>query len=669
MHQKYFMQPTLTQRLLLLAVMVAALWLPAQPVSGGNLGPVLTQHNDVGRTGAYLAETSLNTTNVNAAQFGKLFVRDVDGQIYAQPLYVPGVALPGGPRNVVYVASMHNSVYAFDAEDPDASQPLWQVSLGLPAPITYTLPNTSTIGRDFGPPGFHDISGEIGVLSTPVVDPNTDTLYVVALTREPEPATCPCQYAYRLYALNLASGAEKFGGPVVISGTVPGSAGEGKDGIVSFLTRQQNQRTALLLQDGVIYVGFASFGDYTPYHGWVFGYDAATLAQVSAWNATPNSGLGGIWQSGQGLAADTDGQIYLITGNGHFEQATHDYADSFVKLDPHAVVSGVLPVASSFTPNDQQQLESLDADLGSGGPLIIPGTGLIIGLGKAGKLYLVDKDDMGGYQEGPANSDRVIQSFQAAPTTLYPLSGTPVYWNSPSGPRFYLWPVGTGLKAYGLTITNAISANIQTTPIATSTTQPLTDLSGGYLSLSANGSGAEAAGTGIVWAVRATAKPGHITPQSVLYAFDAQDVAHTLWTSEQNSARDAAANFAKFGVPTIANGRVYLASFSNELLAYGLLAAPHFIKHPLNQNLNFGQPALLSAVVSGRSPLSYQWYLGPSGDTQHPVGTNSANFTTPPLALGARYWVRARNDLGSADSDTAIIEVAAALLFLPIMNR
>jgi len=333
------------------------------------------------------------------------------------------------------------------------------------------------------------------------------------------------------------------------------------------------------------------------------------------------------------------------------------------------VISGLLPVASSFTPADQQQLQILDADLGSGGPLLIPGTSLIIGIGKAGKLYLVDKDDLGGYQEGPANSDRVIQTFQAAPATLYPLSGTPVYWNSPSGPRFYLWPAGAGLMAYGLTITNAISATIQTTALATSTTQPLTDLSGGYLSLSANNSGAAAAGTGIVWAVRATAKPGHTTPQSVLYAFDAQDVTRTLWTSEQNSARDAAADFAKFGVPTIANGRVYLASFSNELLVYGLMAAPHFIRHPPNQNLIYGQSALLSAVVSGKAPLSYQWYLGTSGDTQHPVGTNSANFTTPPLALGARYWVRAHNDLGSADSDTATIAVAAALLFLPIMNR
>jgi len=296
------MQPTLTQRLLLMAVLVAALWLPAQPVSGGNPGPVLTQHNDTGRTGAYLAETSLTTANVNTAQFGKLFVRDVDGQIYAQPLYVPGVALPSGSRNVVYVATMHNSIYAFDAEDPDASQPLWQVSLGLSAPITYTLPNTTTVGRDLGPPGFHDISSEIGVLSTPVIDPNTNTLYAVALTRAADPATCPCQYAYQLHALDLASGAEKFGGPVVISGTVPGSAEEGEDGQVSFLTRQQNQRTALLLQDGVIYMGFASYGDYTPITAGFLvmtrphwhRFQPGTRPPIAAWAASGNRAK--VWQ-------------------------------------------------------------------------------------------------------------------------------------------------------------------------------------------------------------------------------------------------------------------------------------------------------------------------------------------------------------------------------------
>jgi hypothetical protein len=578
---------------------------------------------------------------------------------------MPGVAVLDGPRNVVYVATMHNSVYAFDADDPDASSPLWRVSLGLSAPVTYTIPNTTTIGHDFGPPGYTNIIGEIGILSTPVIDANSHTLYVVALNREPDPATCPCQYAYRLHALDLATGAEKFGGPVVISGSVPGDAHDGQGGQVTFVARQSNQRTALLLQDGVVYMGFASFGDQTPYHGWVFGYNAATLQQVSAWNATPTSGLGGIWQSGQGLAADADGKIYLITGNGDTDNDTIDYGNSIVKLDPQAVVSGVLPVASSFTPYDNHLLNELDADLGSGGPMIIPGTSLLIGVGKNGRLYMLDKDDLGGYQEGPGQRDRVIQSFQSTPAPFYPLRGTPVFWNSPSGPRLYQWPVGEGLTEYGLTITNAVSATIQTTPLFTSTTLPLAGQSGGYLSLSANG---RSAGTGIVWAVQGTIKPGRNVWQSVLYAFDAEEVGNTLWTSEQVSTRDAGGDFAKFNVPTSANGRVYLATFSNQLLIYGIMGKPHILTQPLSQSLPGGQVTALSVVVSGQPALSYQWYQGTSGGTTHPVGTDSASLRRPPLAGIAHYWVRASNGLGSVDSATAVITVTATI-YVPILNR
>jgi hypothetical protein len=652
-------------RLFLFAAILAAWWRPARPVSGSTLTPVLTQHNDNRRTGAYLDETQLNTANVNPTQFGKLFTRPVDGQIYTQPLYVPGLALAGATHNVIYLATMHNSVYAFDADDPDASQPLWRVSLGLAAPVTYTLPNTTTLGHDFGPPGFHDIIGEVGVLSTPVIDLASHTLYVVALNREPMPPACPCQYHYRLHALDLATGAEKFGGPVVIGGSVPGTAEDGENGQVTFQAQQHNQRTALLLQDGIVYVGFASYGDMTPYHGWLFGYSAATLQQVSAWNATPNSGLGGIWQSGQGLAADEDGKIYLITGNGDTSNDEIDYGGSFVKLDPAGVISGVLPVVDWFAPYDRHALDEVDADLGSGGPLLIPNTHLVLGVGKNGRMYLLDQDDLGGYQEGPDGGDRVLQSFQSTIPRLYPLRGTPVFWNSPAGPRLYQWGLGAGLTEYGLTISSPISANIQTTPLFTSTTLPLIDQSGGYLSLSAN---QNTPGSGLVWAVRATTQTDYSGPQSVLYAFDAENVSHTLWTSEQNPTRDAAGSFAKFNPPTIANGRVYLATFSNELVVYGIMGAPHFIMQPSSQTSLLGDTPSLTVTVSGQATLAFHWYLGNSGDISHPVGTNAFSFSVPPLAGTTAYWVRANNALGSADSDTAVLRVMRDL-FLPVLRR
>ncbi len=290
---------------------------------------VLTQHNDASRTGATLSETILNTSNVKVNWFGKLFTRTVDGQIYAQPLYVPGVTIPGkGVRNVVYAATMHNSIYAFDADDPGAAAPLWQRNLGPSAPLP---------SPDIGPNPYYDISVEVGTLSTPVIDPSSNTLYAVAFNKD-SPASCAsaCTYNYRLHALDLTTGAEKFGGPVVITGTYPGCGWDNSGCVLTFNPPRELQRTGLLLSNGVIYFAFASFADQAPSHGWVFGYHATTLQRVSIYNSTPDGGYGGIWQSGQGLAVDADGYLYLVTGNGTFNADTggSDYGTSFVKLDP-----------------------------------------------------------------------------------------------------------------------------------------------------------------------------------------------------------------------------------------------------------------------------------------------------------------------------------------------
>ena len=291
---------------------------------------VFTYHNDNLRTGQNLNETTLTWANVNQAQFGKKFSYPLDGIAYASPLYVANVSIPAqGVHNVVYVATEHDSVYAFDA-DGLTPTPLWKVSFINPPAVT-TVPAADT-GE------CCDIAPEIGITGTPVIDQGPGTLYVVAKTKE------GTNYVQRLHALDITTGAEKFGGPKVIQASVPGN-GDGNDGKgnVPFNALRENQRPALLLSNGVVYIGFASHGDNGPYHGWVLGYDATTLQQVMAYNNTPNGGEGGIWQSGGGLAADSAGNLYFVAGNGTFDANTGgvDYGESVEKISPSGAGIGL----------------------------------------------------------------------------------------------------------------------------------------------------------------------------------------------------------------------------------------------------------------------------------------------------------------------------------------
>jgi hypothetical protein len=623
---------------------------------------VLTQHNDVSRTGANLNETILNTSNVTVTQFGKLFTRTVDGQIYAQPLYVPGVTIPlKGVHNVVYVATMHNSIYAFDADDPGASAPLWQTNLGPSAPLP-----SPDIGRD----PYRDISIEVGTLSTPVIDPGTNTLYAVAFNKDsPSSCTITCTYNYRLHALDLTTGAEKLGGPVLITGTYPGCGWDNSGCILTFNPPRQNQRTGLLLINGIIYFGFATFGDRAPTHGWVFGYNATTLQRVAIFNSTPDSGYGGVWQSGQGLAADANGYLYFMTGNGTFNLDTggSDAGDSFIKLDPSNVANGRLPIADWFTPYNQAFLDENDIDLGSAGPLLIPDTDLLLGGGKEGKLYLVNRNNMGHYN-GPGGPDNIVQSFQAIPKVMDTahIHGTPVYWNGPGGPLVYIWGEGDALKAFSLTVHSPISATFLTTPVATGTTKLVTnDMPGGILSISANGNTAD---SGIVWASHPVTNANHATSLGILRAYAAANVGVELWNSTQNMARDDVTTFAKFCPPTVANGKVYLGTFSNQLAVYGLLA-PSILNGPISQTIYPGQPVTLSVTATGQGPLSYRWYAGSSGDTSHPIGGATASaYTTSTLKSTTRFWVKVSNSAGSIASNTATVEVRRNI-YLPLVSR
>jgi hypothetical protein len=624
---------------------------PTLPVSADGPVAVVTRSNDLGRTGANLNEVVLSTANVSAAQFGKLFSRAVDGHIYTQPLYVPGVNVPGkGVHNVVYVATQHNTVYAFDADDPAASAPLWQVSLGTSVP----LPNA-----DFGPPGFANIEVEVGIVGTPVIDSSSGTLYVVALTREPVPATCPCAYVHRLHALDLYTGAEKLGGPVVISGSALRLAG-GQTVQVTFDSKQHLQRPGLLLSQGRVYAAFGSYGDWQPYHGWIFGHDASTLQPVSIFNTTPTGAQGSIWQGGQGLAADVSGSIYAATANGTFDLnlGGPNYGDSILKLSPVPAAGGVLPVADWFTPFNQADMDNNDMDMGSAGPVLIPGTSLVLAGAKTGELFLVDSAGMGHYN-GPSGPDLIVQRFYVANGSLF---GSPVYWNSPSGGRVYVWGSKDGLKEFSFDGTR-----FQTTPVAVRSTSLGGIHPGGILALSASGS---TAGSGILWASNPTTDASSQTVPGVLRAYDAANVGVELWNSEQNSAHDRVGNFAKFTPPTVADGKVFLATFSGELQVYGLFT-PGIITPPCGGLVAIGQTTLLSVLATGPAPLTYAWYQGASGDTSTPVGTSSSTFTTPPVTVNTSFWVRVSNGAGSVDSPAAAIIAVAQILrtFLPIVAR
>jgi outer membrane protein assembly factor BamB len=374
-----------------------------QPVMSQSAS-VLTQHNDVSRSGANPNESILTTSNVTESTFGKLFSLPVDGFVYAQPLYDPGVTISGGTHNVVYIATAHDSVYAFDA---DTGEPYWHVSLGTPVP--------STVIKTF------NILVEVGIISTPVIDPSSGTIYVVAKTYAND------VQAFSLHALDIGTGAEKFGGPANIAASIGGTGMASSGGIVPFSAALGNQRPALSLVNGVVYLAMSSNEDITPYHGWLLGYDASTLQQVTVFNVTPNSGQGAIWMGGQGLVADSSNNLYVVTANStrSTNNASEDYGQSFLKLVPSG---STLTVADYFKPNEYNSWNGDDEDLGSTGAFAIPGTSYIAGGSKAGTLFVVNTDNMGKLD---TSANQVVQQFQATDG----LWDNPAFWNN----NLYIW--------------------------------------------------------------------------------------------------------------------------------------------------------------------------------------------------------------------------------------
>jgi hypothetical protein len=537
-------------RMRLLGTMAAALGVLASASANAQVN-VTTYHNDNARTGQNTNETTLTPANVNSTTFGKLFTNTVDGVVYAQPLYMSNVGIGGGTHNVLYVATQHDSVYAIDA---DTGTVYWQTSL-IPAGGSTV---SSSVDLNCG-----DISVEVGITGTPVIDPATATLYVVAKVKL---NGVILQY---LHALDITTGTDKFGGPTSITATVAGNASDGDGSIVAFNTRQENQRAALLLENGHVIIGWTAHCDKIPWHGWIISYSASTLTQEGIYMASPNGYGNGIWMSGGGPAADATGNIYFATGNGSWNAT--DLGDSVVKLGQPS--GATLPVLDSFTPYNQGSLASVDSDLSSGGLILLPtlanGQQLLAIMGKQGNIYLLDRNNLGKYciTQTPACTNTNPQIVQEVDGALTGLWGVPAFWNG----NLY-WGGGndnTGaaeaLKAYSFNAGG--SGKISTA--ATSVSAKLFNFSGPVPSISSNGTS-----NAILWGIddgraRSTCVSG--SNCQVLYAYDATNLNTMLYNSSQAAnLRDVPGTAVKFVTPTVANGKVYVGS-ADGVSAYGLL--------------------------------------------------------------------------------------------------
>lgn len=506
------------------------------PQKAGYSG-ILSWHTDAGITGQSLKETILTTANVNQSTFGKLFSYPLDDQAYAQPLYVANVAFPSaGQHNAVYVATESNTVYAFDA-DGDSSTPFWKVSL-MPAGA-FSVDGTKTGG--IGGP----ITPHVGITGTPVIDGSTGTLYVVSVTQESG------GQVHRLHALDITTGNEKFGGPVAIQASVAGTGAGSANGQISFDPTLELQRSGLALVNGVVYIAWASYQDYGNYHGWVIGYDASTLKQAGVWNATPNGRAGGIWMAGASLSSDTSGNLFLVTGNGSFDanNGGQDYGDSFVKLTPNG---SSFSVSDYFTPFDQATLSANDIDLGSSGLTLLPDQPgsvphLCVSAGKEGMIYLVNRDGMGKFQAG--SNSQIAQSIPKAIGTLPSDNdySTAAYWNG----NIYFIGDQDVVKQFQLN-----NAQLSAGPVKLGT--HAYGYPGGNMSVSSNGTT-----NGILWSIEAGGA-------NVLHAYDATDVSKELYNSSQAGGRDHFGTAVRFTVPTVINGKVFVAGGS-ELAGFGPL--------------------------------------------------------------------------------------------------
>lgn len=658
---------------------------------------VLTQHNDNLRSGAILQETKLDTSNVNVNQFGLIASRDVEGRIYAQPLYVPGISIAGKVRNVVCVATMNNWVYAFDADDLSAGAgPLWKRQVDRnPVP-----------SRFFGP-NYHDISTNnndpIGILSTPVVDPDSQIIYLVAASFDPTVLAGPgaaAQNAFKqlLFALELSTGnlvaAAGSSNPVAINGSAPGvgyrdaievnngvpvhksangatvdvtvanramTVTDAVNGKVVFSPMQHMQRPGLLLLNGLLYIAFGSHGDFDPYHGWVFAYEAATLKKRGAFCATPGGAKAGIWQAGEGPVGDAAGNVYFGSGNGDSKPGAvggPNLGESFIRLRANAAS---LDLDAFMTIIQDATDPVFDDDLGAASPTLLP-DGFLVGGGKDGNFYLLDPSKMTRAGDGAA----LVQQFLATRgrgsraekpgVSTHHIHGSPVTYESPNhGVLVYVWGENEVLRAYQYDPTThnfpgqPNKRNVDGVSIAIGSMHASNDqrdrdgMPGAMLALSADG---KQAGSAILWAsLPPFGDANKKTVDGVLAAYDAAQIDNQgrfvqIWHSHQNPDDDPGI-FAKFCCPTIANGKVFLATFSNKLRIYGLRPTADG-----GYNVGFGGRTGLSLNGSARSAAGLLRLTG-----KHDLQAGSVFCTNPVNVRSFNTVFRFQSTAGNNTAD------------------
>jgi outer membrane protein assembly factor BamB len=593
--------------------------------------PVLQRGYDAGVSGANLTETTLNTSNVAPSTFGLVFKLPLDDSVLAQPLYVPNVAIPSqGTHNVVYVATMSDTLYAFDA---DTGAQLWSVNFATSVgatPVPYAK---------FAFSGNRNIVGNLGILSTPVIDPSTNILYLVACTLEDGGTTM----VYRLHAVNITSGTEPYTN-VQISNNFVGP---------TFDAPHQTQRLSLVLSGNQVVFGFGAMeeegSDIGGYVGWVMAYDKTTLGQSGAF-ATVKTGTmgGGVWQSGRPPVVDSSGYVCVFVGNGYTRgyDGVNNFSESALKLDP---ATG-LNLLDWFTPDDWAYLDENDLDLSASGPLLIPDTSpsLLAGGGKAGVLYVLKTANLGkesATDSGVAQEETITNEFR----------GGPVYWQRSSangGPLLYNWGARDSVKAYAFN-----GATFATTPSSQGSGTQIWP--GGILALSAD---SDTPGSGVLWATVATSGDAENNPPAPgeLHAFDAGNVSQELWNSTMNASRDGFGNFAKFVPPLVANGKVYVATWSNQLAVYGLLST--YTVSPTS--LAFGSettnvasaPMLITVTNTGTVslPITSITLSAPS-----PNPFSQTNTCGTSVAVGATCTISAVFKPTSAGPKTATLSVNA----------
>jgi hypothetical protein len=580
---------------------------------------VTTYHYDVSRTGQNTEETILTPSNVNASTFGKLFSVALDGWVYAQPLYLSNVTISGGTHNVVYVVTEHDSLYAIDANNGTV---YWKLSL-IPAGGS-TLSSVNDL-YDCG-----DLVPEVGITGTPVIDPSSGTIYLVASSKVGGNIV---QY---LHAIDVVTHTEKFGGPVKIQASLTNATGV----TVSFSPQFENQRESLLLDkdsegNSHVIIGWGSHCDFAPWHGWLMSYNAATLAQEAVFNSSPNGNGNGIWQSGAGPAADSSGNIYFATGNGNWNGTT-DFGDSIVKVGPPS--GGAFPVLDYFTPWDQSALESGDLDVSSGGLILLPtatnGKQQLVLQAKTGTIFNLNSSNLGKYcpNQTPACTNSDTQISQEIVNATAGIWGAPAYWNN-----YVYWAAGnddTGgsdhIKAFAVNP----ATGLLTTPPTSQSAQTF-GFSAPVPTVSSNGTA-----NGILWGLDDSSfyAVNPCTPTTncqVLYAYQATNLANLLYTSNQAAnLRDVPGGAVKFATPIVANGKVYVGS-QYKLTVYGLLTGTPAATPVFNPAAG-SYTSVQSVTITDATPGSTIYYT-----TNGTTPTTASTLYTGAIAVSATTTINA----------------------------